>query len=289
MKPIPLNALRAFEAAARTGSFVAAARELGVTAAAVSQQVHQLEDYWQRKLFRREGNRIALTDAGMVSGAELAQLMDRIAQLSEGMQRRVLGTEFVLSAPHSVAETWLPERLAQGAAACGPLRLRVEEDPVDFARDRIALRVYYGAGLYPQIEDRVLFVDEFVPVAAPPVAARIGHDLAGAQDTDLIHTDWGAGYATGPEFARLFARRIDVAAGQRVPFSSLARRWAEAGLGVALMPLAMVTHPLAAGRLVRLRAPEMRATTPYSVAWRPSRGRAARLATVLRALGLTTP
>lgn len=60
----PLNALCSFEAAARFGSYVGAARELGVTAAAVSQQVRNLELHLQRKLFTRFNNRIVLTDAG---------------------------------------------------------------------------------------------------------------------------------------------------------------------------------------------------------------------------------
>lgn len=60
----PLNALRAFEVAARTGSFVQAGAELGVTAAAVSQQVKLLEDHLGKRLFHRQGNRITLTDAG---------------------------------------------------------------------------------------------------------------------------------------------------------------------------------------------------------------------------------
>src|SRR6185436_12553167 len=60
----PLNALRAFEAAARTGSYVAAAEELGVSPAAVSQQVRNLEDFLGKQLFMRFNNRVSLTDAG---------------------------------------------------------------------------------------------------------------------------------------------------------------------------------------------------------------------------------
>ena len=65
LKLPPLNALKAFEAAARTGSYVAAAAELGVSAAAVSQQVRNLEGWFGKRLFTRFNNRIGLTDAGM--------------------------------------------------------------------------------------------------------------------------------------------------------------------------------------------------------------------------------
>ena len=61
---LPLNALRAFEIAARTGSFSNAAREMGISSAAGSQQVRLLEEIWGLKLFIRQGNRIALTEAG---------------------------------------------------------------------------------------------------------------------------------------------------------------------------------------------------------------------------------
>nr|GFD07478.1 hypothetical protein [Tanacetum cinerariifolium] len=61
----PLNAVRTFEVAARLASFVAAGKELGVSAAAVSQQVRHLEEYFGKKLFVRSGNRLSLTDAGL--------------------------------------------------------------------------------------------------------------------------------------------------------------------------------------------------------------------------------
>jgi LysR family glycine cleavage system transcriptional activator len=71
---LPLNALRAFEAAARTGSFANAAREMGVSSAAISQQVKLLEEFWETTLFIRQGNRIALTDAGQSAYPQLGQL-----------------------------------------------------------------------------------------------------------------------------------------------------------------------------------------------------------------------
>ena len=86
MTGTPLKPLRAFEAAARTGSFAAAARELKVTSAAVSQQVKVLERYWGRTLFLRQGNRLSLTEAGLTAYPPLANALTAIGDLSERMQ-----------------------------------------------------------------------------------------------------------------------------------------------------------------------------------------------------------
>ncbi|MEM7215736.1 MAG: LysR family transcriptional regulator [Pseudomonadota bacterium] len=111
MSNIPLNAMRAFEAAARTGSFTAAGRELGVSSPAISQQVKHLEDLWNQALFIRQGNRLSLTDAGQAAYPQLAQAMGNLTALSDKMQsNEPRKTRLVLSAPHSVAETWLAEK-----------------------------------------------------------------------------------------------------------------------------------------------------------------------------------
>jgi LysR family glycine cleavage system transcriptional activator len=73
-----LNALRAFEAAARTGGFVAAADELGVTPAAISQHIRKLEDYFGKDLFQRLNNRVILTDAGQAILAGTAAALQQI-------------------------------------------------------------------------------------------------------------------------------------------------------------------------------------------------------------------
>ncbi|TGT34904.1 LysR family transcriptional regulator, partial [Mesorhizobium sp. M8A.F.Ca.ET.167.01.1.1] len=75
----PLNAVRAFEVAARAGSFTLAATELGVSSAAVSQQIRNLEDWFGKQLFVRNGNRIALTDAGHAIYPQTARALGEIA------------------------------------------------------------------------------------------------------------------------------------------------------------------------------------------------------------------
>ena len=75
----PLNALKSFESAARKGSYVAAAAELNVSPAAVSQQVRNLERFFRRKLFTRLNNRIVLTDAGLAVQAGITPALEDLA------------------------------------------------------------------------------------------------------------------------------------------------------------------------------------------------------------------
>ena len=271
MVDTPLKPLRAFEAAARTGSFAAAARELGVTSAAVSQQVKVLEHFWGRTLFLRQGNRLSLTEAGLSAYPPLANALTAIGDLSERMQGITRRARFVLSALPSVAETWLPLRLADWLADGGDRQvdIRIEDDPVDFNRDRVHMRIFHGHSLYADYCTEVLFRDRIIAIATPAVIACYGASVPALPDKALIHTDWGTDYATSPNWSDFLSgeRVIDAGAGLRVTTSSAAIQCALAGLGVALVPAMTAAHHLEAGRLRRVEAPEMRIDRPYSVAY----------------------
>ena len=247
----PLNALRAFEVAARTGSFVQAGAELGVTAAAVSQQVKLLEDHLGKQLFHRQGNRITLTDAGRTAYPRLDQALRDIAEMTATLRQSRGRARLVVSVAASMAELWLLPRLA-GFQAEGGIEIRIEDDPVAFARDGVDLRVTYGAALYPDHRVEVLFSDRIVPVAAPGLLGPGG--IAALPDTAFIHTDWGPTYATQPSWpvwlARARIRRIpDPALGLRVGLTGMAIAAAREGLGVALVPERIAGREIAAGRL----------------------------------------
>ena len=199
----PLKPLRAFEAAARTGSFAAAARELKVTSAAVSQQVKVLERYWGRTLFLRQGNRLSLTEAGLTAYPPLANALTAIGDLSQRMQGISRRARFVLSALPSVAETWLPLRLAAWIEDGGDRQvdIRIEDDPVDFNRDRVHMRIFHGHSLYADYCTEVLFHDRIIAIATPAIIACHGASVPALPDEVLIHTDWGTDYATGPDWS----------------------------------------------------------------------------------------
>lgn len=271
-KNAPLNALRAFEAAARTGSFTNAARELGVSSAAISQQVKLLEDFWQETLFIRQGNRISLTEAGQTAYPQLAHAMSELGALSAKMQRkRQRKKRLTLSVPQSVAETWLAPKIAglAHADALVPLSIRVEEDPVDLMLNKVDLRIFYGHDLYGEYQVEALFADRLIAVASPGFAKRHGVDLEALEDSSFIHTDWGRGFASSPDWetALLGQRGVDRSSGLLVQSSSTALNFAKHGLGVALVPSMMAADDLAAGRITKMEFEPLELTQNYMLAY----------------------
>src|ERR1700712_3762329 len=119
----PLNALRAFEAAARLGSFKAAAAELGVTHGAVSQQVRLLEDWLRAPLFERSNRRVTLTPAGRVYLCEVGQALDRVA--SATAKYGEIGTTILrVNAPATFSLRWLVPKIAEFQAQYPQIKVR---------------------------------------------------------------------------------------------------------------------------------------------------------------------
>ncbi|WP_166416003.1 LysR substrate-binding domain-containing protein [Cochlodiniinecator piscidefendens] len=284
MPHLPLNALRAFEAAARTGSFSHAAREMGVSSAAISQQVKLLEEFWGKTLFVRQGNRIALTEAGQSAYPQLGQSFEQLGKLSDKMRRVDQKKRLVLSAPESVVETWLAPKLSaiRTTELSNSLEIRVENDPVDFARDKVDLRIFYGHDLYTDHTIIPLFSDHLIAVASVAFVTEHGCEIDQIKDEHLIHTDWGRDFATSPNWNDAFAmkRVINRNAGLRVQASSIARSFAEQGFGVALIPERMVLESLHAKHLVKLPMPAIPMKHDYLVA-HPKRLEASQTAQVI--------
>lgn len=258
----PLNALRAFEAAARSGSYVAAAEELGVSPAAVSQQVKNLEDFLGKELFRRYNNRIVLTDAGQTIYSGASDALQSISAFTEQVVSGRARSRLVISALPSVAERWMEPKLTAFMRGKPNFRfeLRVEEDIVDFARHEIDLRFSYGASLYPEMVTIPILQDQVLPMCSPAYLARnpdaADDFLAHVPDDDLIHTNWGPTFVSHPTWKAWFAAvgvsRPDETRGFRIGKSSLALDLARDGFGVALGQRMMAADDLEAGRLVVL-------------------------------------
>ncbi|MCC0081360.1 MAG: LysR family transcriptional regulator [Rhodobacter sp.] len=282
----PLNALRAFECAARNGGYVAAARELGVTPAAVSQQVRRLEDHLGRRLFTRHNNRVTLTDAGQAIYAETARALGDLAQMADRAQGGRAQGRLVVSCLPSLAEGWLMPRL-EAAQTLPLIDLRLEPDPVAFARDGIDLRLCYGSGLYPDLVTHPLFHDAVQPLAAPAMAGHWPH----VADDRLIHTEWGPGFASHPAWRTWFEthapRRPAPApgSGQRIGSSWLALDMARRGLGIALGQRTLAAPLLASGALVPLSPLTLPLGHPYAAVHPHARSRKPALQRMLALLG----
>jgi LysR family glycine cleavage system transcriptional activator len=269
----PLNSVKAFEAAARLGSFVLAAGELGVTSVAVGQQVRNLEFYFGKQLFNRTGNRITLTDAGQSIYPQTSRALGELSAMTVRIQEREMLALLVISVPFSIADLWLAPKLTEFFETFPQMALdiRVEEDPVDLARQGIDVRISYGDYHYPELQVTRLFNDEVTPLCAPEFMYKHGInglDIATIHESAFIHTNWGPNYVSHPTWADWFHkigmdRRIDPSRGRRVGLSSLAISSARMGLGIALGQKEMARRDLEAGKLICLSNEAIQLGQPY--------------------------
>lgn len=256
--PAPLNALRAFEAAARQLSFQQAAAELFVTPAAVSHQVKRLEAYLGTPLFIRTHRAVELTPAGAALADALRSLFSQLEMtLDQVASPGAAGLR--VSTMESFAAKWLAPRLFRFHRQHPDIRLRIEtrDERVDFARDGIDIAIRYGAGRYSGVEVEHLLEAPAFPVCSPALLTG-RRPLAKVQDLarhTLLHDDTASGRSNVPDWAawlRLHgAGHVDPGEGPWFPSLYLAQEAAVAGHGVALALQPLAEEDLRSGRLVR--------------------------------------
>lgn len=241
---LPLNALRAFDAAARHLNFTRAAIELCVSQGAVSHQVAQLERRLGTRLFHRLPRGLALTDEGQALVPVVADAFDRVAatldQYADGRFREVLKVGVV----GTFATGWLLPRLDAFARAHPSIDLRIatNNNRVDLAGEALDFAIRFGDGAWHATHAEPLLAAPLAPLCAPAVAARL------QSPADLIPERLLRSYRSD-EWARWFAAAGLTAPLLRGPMfdsSALMATAAAAGQGVALAPPAMFTRELAA-------------------------------------------
>lgn len=256
----PLNALRTFEAAARCGSFVQAGQELGVSSAAVSLQVKNLEEHLGKKLFVRQGNRIFLTDAGETIYPKLARAFDDISETVQIVRSGRRARQLVISVLPSLSELWLLPRVTGFREHTGvPLDIRVDVDPIDFVGEGVDLRITYGSVFYAGFCEIPLFSDFAIPVCTPAFWDRFSDPegtLENIPDALLIHNNWGPAFSTEPIWADWMKRARSKPVqfdnpGMIISHISLAIAAARSGAGIALAPYTLVKPDIEAGRLIQ--------------------------------------
>lgn len=255
----PLNQLRAFEAAARHGGFVAAGIELGITPGAVSQQVKSLEELLGLALFLRRPNGLVLTEAGRNLAPGLAEGLDRLAAATAQLAGPAVAGRLVVSALPAFAAFWLGPRLTRLARRLPALDLviRSESRLIDFGRDEVDLAVRYSAGLFPGLEARKLADETVFPACSPelladrPPPARLA-DLAGLP---LLHHDDAAPHQPWLDWSHWLAGTgvpaEHLARGPRFSDSATATSVAAAGQGVVLARSQLIGDLVTKGRLIR--------------------------------------
>jgi LysR family transcriptional regulator, glycine cleavage system transcriptional activator len=250
----PLNALRAFEAAARHLSVKNAADELCVTPGAVSQMIKNLESHLGRALFRRVNRGILLTEAGQ---AYLPPIRNAFRQIAEATRRITVSADtgiLTVSVTPFFAGAWLVPRLKafQDAHPDIDVHILTSNALVDFTRDPVDVAVRHGLGRYPGLHsERILAVD-IVPVAAPGLVTRHGLPESPAALTawPLVHDAERKGWHLWFQAQGVFDLRPP--RGPSFDDSSLLMTAVLAGQGAGLLPAAIVASELAEGRLVRL-------------------------------------
>jgi LysR family glycine cleavage system transcriptional activator len=276
----PLNALRAFEAAARHLNFSRAADELSVTPGAVSQQIQNLEDYIGASLFRRTPKGLLLTDAAQTALPALREAFDRLAEAASLLTAAVDGRRLTLTAPPSFAAKWLVPRLGRFETAHPQVDVWLSADMelVDFTNGEVDLAVRYGGGPYPGLEVMRLMRETVIPVMSPELNATVPLgtpcDLArhvllhdGSPDADESCPDWQMWLAARG------VKGVDGSRGPRFNQSSLVIEAAMAGRGVALAKRTLAQDDLDAGRLIAPMAITTSVDFAYYVVHPKAKGR----------------
>lgn len=246
----PLAAVRAFEAAGRLQNFSRAAEELGMTQAAVSYQIRQLEARLGRALFVREKGRVRLSETGQrllpaISGA-FAAMNDAFAALSSD-DAEVL----TISAAITFGGTWLSARIGRFQLRYPDLavRLLMSNELVDFDAANVDVAIRTGTGRWPGLRDDFLFRSHVTPICSP--AFRDANRIE--KPADLLHAPrlapndpWWAGWFAEAGIGTPPARRQGIELDSQLQEAIAA----QGGFGIALMTPLFWRAELDSGRLV---------------------------------------
>ena len=260
-----LGALRVFEAAGRHLSFTDAAAELAVTTSAVSRQIRALEEELGRRLFERRPRGLALTAAGAIYLAEVADALRRLDQASGVLRGAGPQRMLRLSVLASFAGNWLVPRLPAFERAHPGIDVALEATTryADFARDPVDVAIRFGTGPWEKLDAEPLFPLTFYAVASPERVAgdpplRTPADLARHTWLEEVHipTAWRLWLAAAGVPGLEPQRRLTYDHAQLMLDAAMA------GQGVALTSDVLAERALREGRLVRLF--DVRAASPWT-------------------------
>ena len=253
-----LSGLQAFEAVARLGSFTRAASELGLTQTAVSHRIARLEDQLGLRLFRRNGPRIALTDAARTYTTGVAEAFDGLYRATQRLRSVRGGNTLTISTLISFGAKWLVPRMADFQARHPDIdaRLLTSSLPVDFARDGVDLAIRYGDGDWPGLRADLLFREELLPVCSPKLLGAAPRPLAPEDlkrfrliEVSTYPDDW-RNWLTGARAADGRTNAAPPACDLAFDLAFAAIEAAMDGTGLAIGRRSLVARDLAAGRLI---------------------------------------
>lgn len=265
----PLTALATFEAAARLASFTRAAAELGVTQAAVSRQIHLLEDSLGFALFRRLHRKIALTEQGQALSASASSAFNLLADTVADLTREEAEDELAIAATMAFSHFWLLPRISSFSKAHPNIKLRIvtQDNALNLDSGAVDLAIRFGAGAWADGHAEFLFHDEIFPICSADYAQDLGdfrgpaeltrHPLITYDTTDPTWTgwkEWLAAFGVNPP-AKL--------SGMRCSFYTETIYAALNSHGIALGWRRLVEDLLAQHRLVRVSSETMITPNAY--------------------------
>jgi LysR family glycine cleavage system transcriptional activator/LysR family transcriptional regulator of beta-lactamase len=249
-RPVFLNGLRAFEAAARCGSFTAAAKELHVTQAAISQQVRLLEERLGFALFKRHANGLELTDQARAFQPGLTDAFDAIERLTEQVAAMRAGPVLTVGVAPAFALHWLIPRLAEFNRTHPEVEVRMATGGARVPlRDDWTCSVRRGEGHWPGYLAEELFPVPLVPVCTPAIAKRLRRPADLRNATLIVVAHLRAQWTWWFEAAGLLTP-IQPAGEVIFESSAMAIKAVLDGVGVAVAQLPYVSDELESGRLV---------------------------------------
>jgi LysR family glycine cleavage system transcriptional activator len=262
-----IQTLRAFDAAARHGSYSAAAVELGVTHGAVSHRIRELEDRLQVRLFRRSGRLMAPTREAV---ALLSQVRQGLAMLQRAFPPAAISTtrHLVISVHPSLANRWLIPRLGAFGEDHPDVEIEIRStaDLDDFLDPGVDMALRYGGGGWASANDERLAGEVLFPVCAPEYRDRLQIlEPADLERCMLLRHAW---QPWAPWFREARLRLAEPSRGLSFSDSAMVLEAAVSCQGVALARGLFVKHDLESGRLVRLFDLQMDDAYSYFVAWR---------------------
>ncbi|CAN7599108.1 LysR family transcriptional regulator [Rhizobium rhizogenes] len=257
----PLEWIRVFEAAARLGSFTAAANELGLTQAAVSQRIKNLELRLGTQLFNRQARGVILSVEGeawlpQVQSA-FNQLLHSTANLFELPRRKI-----TIAASSSVIELWIVPRLRQIAHLLPHVQLAFETIQLqpDYERSEADFEIRFGDGNWPGREAQRLFAEELAPVASPSLAKE------SAENWERLPRIAVSGPRDGwRDWSNMMGSQIQPLSILRFDTFVQAMRAAESGAGVLLGSLPLCLRAIQTGSLMCLTDQVLRMQDGYWV------------------------
>ena len=252
-----MTSLVVLEAVARRLSFTQAAAELNVTQAAVSRQIHALEQELGFPLFRRLHRRVELTERGRMLAQVLSQSFALIDQTLTSVRSQSEADELAIGASVAFTQLWLLPRISEFRRRHPDTKIRLitQDAPLDLERDQVDVAIRYGDGAWPDGRSVLLCEDDLFPVCSPDYAAA--HRLPDTAQGLLAHplVDYEAsnpGWIGWKEWLAAFAADRPARPMLRLSYYSDVIHAALAGHGIALGWNRLIEDLLAQGRLRRV-------------------------------------